>query len=68
MKFDLKFEIRIQYFWSNSELFRVEFEIRPSLNNTVKFRYRMSILVRISNHDGARAGISISELGLPRVH
>ena len=26
-----EFEFRIRYFWSNSELFWVEFEIRPSL-------------------------------------
>jgi hypothetical protein len=31
-KFDLKFEFRIRYFWSISELFCVKFDIRPSLN------------------------------------
>ena len=31
-KFDLEFEFKIQHFQSNSEVFRVDFEIRPSLN------------------------------------
>ena len=34
LKFDLVFEFRIQHFQSNSEFFRVYFEIRPSLVTT----------------------------------
>jgi hypothetical protein len=37
-KFDLEFEIRNRHFSSNSELFQVEFEIRPSLIETLASR------------------------------
>jgi len=35
-KFDLKFEFQIRQFRSNSELFKVKFEICPSLMNAIQ--------------------------------